>query len=90
MKGRKPNKAEQIYGAAVIQRCACVACEKLGYENGYPEPAEYIEFHHNPDKGSIKPLSGFFGYGLCAVNHRGAVAGGMKIPEGEPVRHQPR
>lgn len=88
MKGRKPNKAEMIYGAAMLQACGCVACAKLGYDNDYPEPAEYVEVHHNPDKGSIKPLAHFFTYGLCPVHHR-AATNGQKLPEGEPVRHSP-
>ncbi|HHF3225031.1 Ref family protein [Vibrio alginolyticus] len=88
MKGRKPTKAEQIYGQAVIQRCGCIACDKLGHPNDWPEPLEYIEFHHSSEKGAVKPLAHFFGYGLCPVHHRGAT-GGNPIPEGEPVRHDP-
>ncbi|EPF8052781.1 hypothetical protein ACSVUS_002205 [Vibrio alginolyticus] len=42
MKGRKPTKAEQIYGQAVIQRCGCIACDKLGHPNDWPEPLEYV------------------------------------------------
>ncbi|HDM8198701.1 TPA: hypothetical protein P0E36_004885 [Vibrio harveyi] len=89
MRGRKPNKAESIFGKAVINAVGCVACAKLGYDNDYPEPAEYVQFHHNPDKGSIKPHCHFFGYGLCPVHHQGTTPGGQKIPEGEPVRHSP-
>ncbi|HCZ9044748.1 TPA: hypothetical protein O4G41_000911 [Vibrio alginolyticus] len=88
MKGRKPTKAEQIYGQAVIQRCGCIACDKLGHPNDWPEPLEYVEFHHSSEKGAVKPLAHFFGYGLCPVHHRGAT-GGNPIPEGEPVRHDP-
>lgn len=88
MKGRSPTKAEQIYGAAVIQACGCMACAKMGHPNDWSEPLEYVEFHHSSDKGAVKPLSGFFGYGLCPVHHRGAT-GGQPIPEGEPVRHDP-
>ncbi|EGQ9145689.1 hypothetical protein AAHL06_002937 [Vibrio parahaemolyticus] len=88
MKGRKPTKAEQIYGQAVIQRCGCIACDKLGHPNDWPEPLEYVEFHHSSEKGAVKPLAHFFGYGLCPVHHRGAT-GCNPIPEGEPVRHDP-
>lgn len=60
MKGRKPTKAEQIYGQAVIQRCGCIACDKLGHPNDWPEPLEYVEFHHSSEKGAVKPLAQFF------------------------------
>lgn len=86
MKGRKPNKSEQTYIAAMLNSSACVACAKLGYDNDYPEPAEYVEVHHT--NGSIKPLAHFFTYGLCPAHHRGAV-NGTKLPKGEPIRHSP-
>ncbi|HHP0484908.1 TPA: Ref family recombination enhancement nuclease [Vibrio harveyi] len=86
MKGRTATKAEQIYGEAVIRVCGCMACSKMGHPNDWSEPLQYVEFHHSSEKGSVKPLSGFFGYGLCPVHHRGST-GGEPIPKGEPVRH---
>ncbi|MGB1975879.1 MAG: Ref family recombination enhancement nuclease [Vibrio toranzoniae] len=85
MNSRKPLKAEQIYLEAAAITCGCVACAKLGYENDYLP--EQLSAHHNPDKGNKAPLIHFFAVPLCAVHHQGAVPSGMKLPEGEPVRH---
>ena len=85
MNSRKPTKAESIYLKAAAEAVGCVACNKLGYDNDYLP--EQLSAHHNPDKGSKEKLAHFFAVPLCAVHHQGAVPIGMKLPEGEPVRH---
>ncbi|WP_274882406.1 Ref family recombination enhancement nuclease [Vibrio harveyi] len=85
MNSRKPTKAESIYLEAAAMAVGCVACNKLGYENDYLP--EQLAVHHNPDKGSKEKLCHFFGVPLCGVHHQGAVPSGLKLPEGEPVRH---
>ncbi|MEZ9681934.1 Ref family recombination enhancement nuclease [Vibrio splendidus] len=86
MNGRRPTKGEQIYIAAVLRSQGCIACSRLGYDNDWPEPAEYVEIHHID--GSKAPLCHYKTIPLCPVHHRGAT-GGTKLPKGEPVRHSP-
>ena len=85
MNGRKPTKAEKIFIKAAINSVGCYACFKLGHENDYTE--EYLAVHHNPDKGSRDKYCNFFAIPICGIHHQGAVPSGMKLPEGEPVRH---
>lgn len=84
MNGRKPSKAELIYINAA-KRVGCVACRKMGHDTDGTE--DYISFHHNPDKGSSRPLAHFFGYCLCPYHHQGVVPAGCTDP-GEPIRHK--
>ncbi|HIF9075754.1 TPA: Ref family recombination enhancement nuclease [Photobacterium damselae] len=84
MQGRTPSKGEKVYINAA-KRIGCVACRKLGRDTDGLE--DYVAFHHNPEKGSLKPLAHFFGYALCPYHHQGVIPPGCEDPK-EPVRHK--